>query len=147
MAKTTNATLEQMIAGIDERIGLLNTVKGALEYAFTGEYHQLEQQPEEPAARPVRRAKKHSKRTRMIGARGSNRELFMAILRDAGGPLSIDEVYARAKAKRWQTTSGEPRNLVAVTLRSISKQGQIRKVGRDWEYMPQEIVETAQAAV
>ena len=146
MAKTTNATLEQMIAGIDERIGLLNTVKGALEYAFTGEYHQLEQQPEEPAARPVRRAKKHSRRVKMA-SRGSNMELFTAILRDAGGPLSIDEVYARAKAKRWYTTSGDPRNLVAVTLRSISKLGHARRVGSDWEYMPQEIVETAQAAV
>ena len=145
MAKTTSATLEQMLAGIEERINMLHTLKDAMTFAFTGEYHGQDL-PEEAPARAPRRAKRHSRRVARVAVRGTNRELFTAILRDAGTPLSTDEVYSKAMSRHWQTTSGDPRNLVAVTLRTMSHQGHVRKVGSDWEYMPQEILETGTGA-
>ena len=144
MAKKTNGkgspTLEEMLEAIDQRIEMLQMVKLSLHYAFTTDEQQAldilyerEEAPQVTAPQPQRRMKRH---TRKVTRRGNNRSLFRTILEAAGGPLTTDEVLSRAKAHKWKTVSKQPRNLVAVTLRSMAQAGQgVRHVGKDWEYV------------
>ena len=118
MAQTkSKMTIDEILAGIDERIELLGTIKAAVRYAFTDRYEGPDAEVEEtPAPRPTRR-----KRAKHYAPRGQNKALLTQALQL--GPMSTDGVYEWLNANGWQTTSANPRYLVAVTLRQMQKAG------------------------
>lgn len=123
MAQTkSKLTIEDILAGIDERMELLTTIKAAVRYAFTSVYQEeTEQQTEAPTQRM--RSRRHAKRGKTYAMKGSsNKALFLQAL-GTGTSLSTDDVYEWLKTNNWHTTSGNPRYLVAVTLRHLVTQG------------------------
>lgn len=135
MAQTkSKMTIDEILAGIDERIELLGTIKAAVRYAFTDRYEETDEVHEEtPAPRPTRRRK----RSKHYTPRGQNKALLTQALQTAG-PMSTDGVYEWLKANGWQTTSANPRYLVAVTLRQMQKAGTLVRDAADgfWSLAP-----------
>ena len=122
MAQTkSKLTVDEILAGIDERIELLGTIKAAVRYAFTDRYEETDAEVQEEA--PSRPARARRKRAKHYAPRGQNKTLLTQALQL--GPMSTDGVYEWLNSNGWQTTSANPRYLVAVTLRQMQKAGAV----------------------
>ena len=118
MAQQTKreVTIEEIMAGLDERIELLGTIKAAVRYAFTGQAAESEAYSEPaPAPRPRRKAR----RVKQTGVKGTT--VLAQVLEAA--PLTTDEILATMQLRGWETISANPRNIVAVMLGQFARKG------------------------
>lgn len=140
--QSINMSGENILKALDDRIEMLQNIKIAIRYAWGIETMPAPLRGEEASVRQVQheRQQRDKTATPKQAARKSgtgNRDMILAVLRRAGGPLSPPEVFIRMMRSGWETTSTKPKELVGVTLRSMWEKGQLNRVGGDYE-LPKE---------
>ena len=132
----SDKSAHQILQGIEERIDLLQTIKGAVIVAFGLATQELTTEAQ-PKHKKSKRSVKRVTGSAKAGRPANTQALVLSSLGDK--TLSASEIFEHMQGKDWHTTSRNPRGLLGATLRNMSIAGKLRKVGNDWEVMPSSV--------